>query len=490
MFESLYFALNRNSRGLYYFLFILTILFFIFNIKIKLNKDLYNLVNSSVFVLTIYLFLGFLNSDYFVNKIFPFFIILIIVFDFIEIQVSNNIFENKIFSLFILMFFLSQTNINDYIDDSDNIENITFEGKNNLNVVHILFDGLPGSVTEKMFYENKINNFHIYSNYYSTALNTQPSISDMLTGSNFDDTEPFFEYFNNLPNNPKNYLNILKDSGVRTHLITDRFINDVIFQDTSNLFDFKLINRGEDENFQTYSRFYENKIPNVYSNKTVSDGKKIIIDYFLDILNIKKYDTNVVVERGALVGIDNLAKFYEIYTSNQSVGQNYYYIHIQIPHIPFVMDKDYNYIESIVGDLNNSPEIVNGHIGCAKKLIGILSDKIQSKNTLLLIHGDHSLNEIISEEDDYIKKLNAGLLIRYSNFDYQSEQDLVLVDEKFFSTDLGNLITNYYTEENYLLKNIKLNKYLNVVDGLADNYKNKDINIIKVETTDWKKTIF
>ena len=115
-----------------------------------------------------------------------------------------------------------------------------------------------------------------------------------------------------------------------------------------------------------------------------------------------------------------------------------------------------------------------------------MSEKIQSKNTLLLIHGDHSLNEIISEEDDYIKeKLNAGLLIRYPNFDYQSKKSLVLVDEKFFSTDLGNLITNYYTEEDSFLKNINLNKYLNVVDGLADNYKNKDVNIIKVETSDW-----
>jgi hypothetical protein len=486
VFESLYFALNKNSRGVYYFLFLITILFFISNKEIKLNKYIYNLVNSSIFVLTIYFFLAFLNSDYFINKLFPLLVILIIVFDFIEVELSNKIFENKIFSLFVIIFFLSQVNINDYFQNNNNIENSTFEEKNNLNVVHILFDGLPGSVTEEMFYENKINNFHIYSNFYSTAINTQPSISDMLTGSNFDDTQPFFEYYYNLPNNPENYLNKLNDSGVRTHLITDRFINDIIFQDTASLFDFKLINRGENENFETYTRFYENKIPNIYTYRTVPDGKKIIIDYILDMLIITRYDVNVVVERGALVGIDNLAKFYDLYKNNLNGGQNYYYIHIQIPHIPFVMDKDCNYIERIVGDSNNSPEIINGHIECAKKLIGILSEKIQSKNTLLLIHGDHSLNEIISEEDDYIKeKLNAGLLIRYPNFDYQSKKSLVLVDEKFFSTDLGNLITNYYTEEDSFLKNINLNEYLNVVDGLADNYKNKDVNIIKVETSDW-----
>ena len=486
VFESLYFALNKNSRGIYYFLFIITILFFISNKEIKLNKYLYNLVNSSIFVLTIYLFLAFLNSDYFINKLFPLLVILIIVFDFIEVELSNKIFENKIFSLFVIIFFLSQVNINDYFQNNNNTENSTFEGKNNLNVVHILFDGLPGSVTEEMFYENKINNFHIYSNFYSTAINTQPSISDMLTGSNFDDTQPFFEYYYNLPNNPENYLNKLNDSGVRTHLITDRFINDIIFQDIASLFDFKLINRGENENFETYTRFYENKIPNIYTYRTVPDGKKIIIDYILDMLTITRYDVNVVVERGALVGIDNLAKFYDLYKNNLNGGQNYYYIHIQIPHIPFVMDKDCNYIERIVGDFTNSPEIINGHIECAKKLIGILSEKIQSKNTLLLIHGDHSLDEIISEEDDYIKeKLNAGLLIRYPNFDYQSKKSLVLVDEKFFSTDLGNLITNYYSEEDSFLKNINLNKYLNVVDGLADNYKNKDVNIIKVETSDW-----
>ena len=42
---------------------------FISNKEIKLNKYLYNLVNSSIFVLTIYLFLAFLNSDYFINKL-------------------------------------------------------------------------------------------------------------------------------------------------------------------------------------------------------------------------------------------------------------------------------------------------------------------------------------------------------------------------------------------------------------------------------------
>ena len=100
----------------------------------------------------------------------------------------------------------------------------------NLNVVQILFDGLPGKVGEEIFNEQKINNFHIYPNFYSTGLNTQPTISDMLTGSNFDNKQTFTEYFNNLPDNPENYLNKLNSAGVRAHLITDRFINDIIFK--------------------------------------------------------------------------------------------------------------------------------------------------------------------------------------------------------------------------------------------------------------------
>ena len=76
--------------------------------------------------------------------------------------------------------------------------------------------------------------------------------------------------------------------------------------------------------------------------------------------------------------------------------------------------------------------------------------------------------------------MNAGLLIRYPNYDYQSKQDLVLVNDKFFTTDLSNLITSYYKNNDSFLKNVNSNDYLNVVDGLADNYKNKDVNIIKV----------
>ncbi len=486
VFESLFFALNQASRTVYYILILSAVILFISNIKIKSNKNLNNFLNSSISILTVYLFLGFLNSDYFINKLFAFFIILIIFIDILEIRFTNRIFENKIFSLFILLFFLSQTNINNFFNNNNDINDTQLEDSANLNVVQILFDGLPGRVGEEMFNEKKINNFHIYPNFYSTGLNTQPAISDMLTGSNFDNEQSFTQYFNNLSDNPENYLNKLNSKGVKTHLITDRFINDIIFQEASNIFDFKLINRGENENWEIYSNFYENKIPYVYRYKTVPDGMKVIIDYILDILTIKSYDTNVIIERGALVGIDNLAKFYDVYQSNKNIGQNYYYVHVSIPHIPFVMDKDCNYIENVVGDANNSPEIVNGQIECAKELINILSDKLQSDNTLLLIHGDHSLNEIISDEQDYIKeRLNAGLLIRYPNYDYQSDQDLVLVNDKFFTTDLSNLITSYYKNTDSFLKNVNSNDYLNVVDGLADNYKNKDVNIIKVTTTDW-----
>ena len=194
----------------------------------------------------------------------------------------------------------------------------------------------------------------------------------------------------------------------------------------------------------------------------------------------------VVVERGALVGIDNLAKFYSIYEKNKNGGKNYYYIHVQIPHTPFVMNKDCDYIEDIVGDTNNSFETINGHINCAKKLISILSNKLEVDNTLLIIHGDHSLDEIILDNQDFIKeKLHTSLLVRYPNFDYNADKSLILIDDKFFTTDLSNLITSYYDGKNYLLENIDKNKSLNVVAGLAENYKNKNVTIINVDTSDW-----
>ena len=68
---------------------------------------------------------------------------------------------------------------------------------------------------------------------------------------------------------------------------------------------------------------------------------------------------------------------------------------MQIPHTPFVMDSECNYIEYKVGDRNNSKDVINGQIECAKKLIKIISEQFNSPNTLLIIHGDHSLNEVV-----------------------------------------------------------------------------------------------
>jgi hypothetical protein len=36
-----------------------------------------------------------------------------------------------------------------------------------------------------------------------------------------------------------------------------------------------------------------------------------------------------------------------------------------------------------------------------------------------------------------------------------------------------------------LLTNIDNNKSLNVVAGLAENYKNKNVTILEVDTSDW-----
>ena len=192
IFESLFFALNQASRTVYYILILSAVFLFISNIKIKSNKNLNNF--EFIYINTYNLFVfRFLNSDYFINKLFAFFIILIIYVDILEIKFTNRIFENKIFSLFIIVFFLSQTNINNLFINSNNIMDNQVEDIENLNVVQILFDGLPGRVGEEIFNEQKINNFHIYPNFYSTGLNTQPAISDMLTGSNFDNKQTFTE---------------------------------------------------------------------------------------------------------------------------------------------------------------------------------------------------------------------------------------------------------------------------------------------------------
>jgi len=59
------------------------------------------------------------------------------------------------------------------------------------------------------------------------------------------------------------------------------------------------------------------------------------------------------------------------------------------------------------------------------------------------------------------------------------------IEVLLYNADLSNLITSYYSGENYLLTNIDNNKSLNVVAGLAENYKNKNVTILEFYTSDW-----
>ena len=361
---------------------------------------------------------------------------------------------------------------------------------------------MPRVAIQEIKIENKIKNFHIYENFYSTGLNTQPTLIDMFMGDNFDPdiNGSYFEYFENSSKSDENYLNKLQKLNVQTHLVTDRFISDVILQRNVDIFDTKYINYGDDEDFENYSKFYGNNVPNVYKYNLNVNTSKIIFDYVLEILKInKKYDTNLIVERGALISVDNLSKLYKIYNSNKNSGNNYYYAHLQIPHTPFVMDSECNYIEYKVGDRNNSKEVINGQIECAKKLIKIISEQFNSPNTLLIIHGDHSLNEVvlkdenlgeiksldgfILENNDLIKqKLSSGLMIRYPDFNYD---ELVDVDDKIFTTDIGSFIENFFVDNNLYIKNNFNENYVNLVGGLAGNINNPRYFIKRLNISNW-----
>ena len=131
------------------------------------------------------MFPSFINSDLFTNKIYVFLLVLVsislILFKKFDVYFINN----KILSLFFLIFFLTQINFSDLIsfqnDRNRNIET----SKSNVNIVHILFDALPRVAIQEIKIENKIKNFHIYENFYSTGLNTHPTLIDMFMGDNF-----------------------------------------------------------------------------------------------------------------------------------------------------------------------------------------------------------------------------------------------------------------------------------------------------------------
>ena len=498
----LFFTLNPSGRYLYYFLFLILIFLVIKEIKFKIGSILGKLFQSLCTVLSIYLFPSFINSDLFTDKIYVFSLMLIFLSLVLFKKLNVYFLNNKVFSLFFLVFFITQINLSNFISFQE-IRNRDIESsKSNINIVHILFDALPRIAIKEIKDENKIKDFHVYENLYSTGLNTQPTIIDMFMGDNFDPNVDgdYFKYFENSSSSSQNYLNKLQKLNVQTHLITDRFIGDVILQKNVDIFNTKYINFGDDEDFENYTMFYNNNVPNVYKYNLNSNSIKIFYDYVFNMLKINKnYDRNLIVERGALISIDNLSKLYKIYNLNKDSGSNYYYAHLQIPHTPFVMDSDCNYIEYRVGDKNNSESVVNGQIECAKKLIKIISEKFNSPNTLLIIHGDHSLDEVvlknenleeiesldgyILENNDLIKqKLSSGLMIRYPDFNYDG---LVNIEDKIFTTDIGGFIEKFFVNDSLYITNTFNKNYLNLVGGLAGNINNPRYMIKRLNISDW-----
>ena len=73
-------------------------------------------------------------------------------------------------------------------------------------------------------------------------------------------------------------------------------------------------------------------------------------------------------------------------------------------------------------------------------------------------------------------------MIRYPDFNYD---ELVDVDDKIFTTDIGSFIENFFVDNNLYIKNNFNENYVNLVGGLAGNINNPRYFIKRLNISNW-----
>lgn len=348
------------------------------------------------------------------------------------------------------------------------------------NIVYILFDGLNQENANFLF-QNFIHkkNFINMQNSISSGNSTRTSLVDIFSGKIYNGESEHPIYVKNIVSDEAFITSKLKNYNVNTHTYTNNF-NISWTNEISDTFENKYINRSFrfSEILQFPFEISFQLLKNLhYQALDFSYLKPIKSNSNIGILNI-------ILNSFPVQSVSSFKDFEKYFLENESKykTKDFYFIHLTIPHPPYVLDKDCSYKP----DLKNPEETT---INCALKLLNDSEIFDINNPTLYIIGGDHTLvspdqygwnNDDSLEwkyEEYFIERLKTGLIIG-TNF---LNQDLKSIDN-YFLPNLYNLIYDYFVYEKVNITNeIKTNKlYFLYPTSTFDPPYIKEININKI----------
>lgn len=453
--------LNFSTNILIYIIYLLFYIFFVRNIKLKFSIPKILEIALLFFITLFLLNFFFANMDRYLVSIFA----LLTVFIISKFQLKKLFEALCLFTLItITIFFINYFYINFITNQTS--ESIRDLQKQNINVVHILFDGMPNEVVESFALNNQ-HDFDFYSNAFSTGNTTEKSLIDMFNGDIWDESENFEKYIINSINSPENLINKLNVNGVETYVYTEKHGA----RWNKNYVNFKNIylNEGNKVNLEILYEFYGKNNPLVNSIANNSSGlsiMKYIKGYILDILKFQKFNEVDFYSKVPLLGFDNLAYAYRDY-KNFNDENTYQFIHIIFPHEPFSINSDCTFEY----DKYKTPDI--SYI-CNEALLNLIFEKFNKSNTVLIINGDHGPpilinNNPVIDLQEYIEnnffeyiseRLHIGLIVKNSFF------TLTDVDEIVTITKIYEIVLNQFQIQNEKEYSELQNTYTIPIEGV------------------------
>ena len=296
--------------------------------------------------------------------------------------------------------------------DSD--EQVVEESNAGINIVHILFDGLPNSVANSI-YENSKSDLIYFKNVFTTAYSTEKALLDMFNGKSWDGIENYNSYKSNSINSKSDLISHLKNENFDTFLYTDK--GGVVHNVNALKFNKTYLNNGNESNKDVLENFYgeNNQISeSIFENIADLSFQEYLIGYWRDVLKLKEFNIVNFFSKTPILGFDNLARAYGDYRNFDGM-LTYQFIHLIFPHEPYSVTSDCKFTNVYFETPDESWK-------CTEKLINIIAEKFSNDNTLLIIHGDHgplfyleSPKDLLDKEtyDSFIKnRLHIGLLVK------------------------------------------------------------------------------
>ncbi|MBW2172472.1 MAG: sulfatase-like hydrolase/transferase [Deltaproteobacteria bacterium] len=264
--------------------------------------------------------------------------------------------------------------------------------KGNLpNIYHIVLDGYQSDMVSLTFTEETkkdLRGFVYFSKNVTVSGRTRLSIPCLFAGRMYDPNEPFHEYIKEAFNSEDSLLYWLKKSGYSTTAYLHKR-----WSFEPNLFDTIYFHHNAFEEHDVghdafYAAWLYRCLP-AFASRLVL-GEKILRDMS---------DKDVSPKAYAVASYQTFVNFMK---RERTLGasQRYCFLHLILPHPPYVMNGDCEYEEET--------ESI-AQFCCANKVRGDLVRRVRElgryDNSLIIIQGDHGLN--IEIQDNHLRESSS-----------------------------------------------------------------------------------